>query len=111
MATNQYLEQARWMTLPVPAVTVSGDPVISGDIAGVALLDAAPDNTSTVDTGGAYRLTVTGAVSTVGATLYATVDGGGVVTAISTTASGNKRYGYALATQAATGVLPVKIGY
>lgn len=111
MATNQYLEQARWITLPVPSSTLSGQPVVSGDIPGVAQLDAAPDNTTTVDTGGAYNLTVTGAVSTVGTILYATVDGGGVVTAISTTASGNKRYGYALATQAATGTLPVKIGY
>lgn len=90
MAKNRYLAEARRLTLNVAAVAgsgagglvLSGDPVAVGDLVGVAQIDevtAAADpllGQATVDTGGAYNLSVKGhdgtsdAAIAVGAKVY-----------------------------------------
>jgi predicted RecA/RadA family phage recombinase len=94
----------------VPAGVVKGDPVVVGEIVGVALIDRQSDGYVTIDTQGVYELTVTGAVSAFGAVIYAVV-ASGLVTSLTTTASGNTRFGLAYGTQAGTGKLGVKPGY
>lgn len=58
MAKNMYHQEGRTIELPVPAGTVSGDPVAVGKLAGVALQDRDSAGNSTVDTRGAYLLPV-----------------------------------------------------
>jgi predicted RecA/RadA family phage recombinase len=107
MAKNQVYHEARRFPVPVPVGVVSGDPVVVGELAGVALNSRQDDGTITLETQGAYELTVTGAV-TLGAAIYAIV-AGGLVTGLTTSATNNTRFGTALAAQAGTGKLPVKL--
>lgn len=58
MAANQVYDQGRKLTLPVPAGTKSGQPVVIGKLSGVALIDADSANKATVDLGGVYKLKV-----------------------------------------------------
>lgn len=98
MATNEIFREADHLTLPVPSGTKSGEPVLVGSLPGVAQTDRAADGTATVWLDGAFLLTVTGAVVNVGDPVY-------IVTAdrsLTTTATGNTVFGYALATKTAT---------
>lgn len=58
MAKNLVYKDARRLTLPVPADTVSGEPVVIGTLPGVALTDRDSAGNAAVDTGGAYTLSV-----------------------------------------------------
>lgn len=107
MALNQVYDDARRFPVAVPAGVVSGDPVVVGSIVGVALISRTSDGVVTIDTGGAYELTVAVA-TTLGQPIYAVV-AGGLVTGLNTTAAGNTRFGTALAAQGAAGKIPVKI--
>ena len=97
MATTEGHRDARFLSLPVDADTVSGTAVLIGSLVGVTLTDEGADGNAdgyaTVDTGartGSHRLTVTGAL-TVGAPVYITSAG-----ALTATATGNTLFGYAL---------------
>jgi predicted RecA/RadA family phage recombinase len=60
MATNRKFVSGRYLTLAVPSGTVSGGPVVKGQIAGVALVDRDSAGNASVDTGGVYMLSVKG---------------------------------------------------
>lgn len=60
MAVNRVHEEGRYITLPVPIGTESGDPVAVGKIPGVAVIDREEDGTATVQRDGVYDLEVTG---------------------------------------------------
>ncbi|CAM3776963.1 DUF2190 family protein [Alkalicoccus chagannorensis] len=62
MAKNKVYIQAEKLYLAVPEGTESGDPVVVGDLPAVAVTDADEDDKVSVDTTGAYKLAVTGAV-------------------------------------------------
>lgn len=112
MALNELYQPGSHLTVPVPAGVVSGDPVVVGDLVGVALIDRQTDGTVVIDRGGIYELTVTGAVSAFGAAIYAVVASGLVTSLTTSDGSGaNKRFGSAYGTQGATGKLGVVIGY
>ena len=126
MAVNQVFKTGNNISLPVPAGTKSGDPVRVGAFNAVAITDEASGSKTfdlgggvsltqptggvgnapgyaTVKLDGAYNLTVTGAIASVGLPVYIT--GANALTATST---GNKVFGYALATKGAgAGVIPV----
>jgi len=114
MATNERFRDGDHLSLPVPAGTVSGASVKVGSIMGVTQTNRAtatefgggnPVGNATVWTKGVFDLNVVGAIANVGDPVY-------IVTAdnsLTATATGNTLFGYALATQAATGVVPVKI--
>ena len=109
MAKNELLNPGRRITIAVPAGVVSGDPVVVGELVGVAQIDRQSDGNTTIDTEGVYELTVTGAI-TLGAPVYAVV-ASGLVTSLTATSTSNTRFGIALAAQGSTGKVPVKIGY
>lgn len=122
MATNLYMDQGRYLSAVCsqPATPVSGDPVLIGQIPGVALTDEGKggnDATKTsVDTGGVYMLNVEGANSAgnvavaIGDILY--YDSAATIK-INKDNTNGVRYGYALAAldSGASGIIPVKIGY
>ena len=61
MATNKVYERGVSLRLPVASTVKSGDPVVVGTIAGVAITDyAAADACATVDQEGVYALSVKG---------------------------------------------------
>lgn len=93
----------------------SGDPVMVGDLPGVALTDEdTVTGLTAVKTNGVYELAVTGHNGTAGAAIAAgdivNFDAG--ADQINVNPAG-VRYGYALAAvgSAATAIIPVKIGY
>lgn len=123
MAKNRELADADNVRLNVSAVNgsgagnlvLSGDPVVVGDLPGVALTDEDSDGFAVVQTNGAYRLSVTG-----------TNDGGNVAVAsgdilywddaegqVNKEPTGGKRFGYAIGTVGSgqTGEIIVKVGY
>lgn len=103
---NEVYRDADELTLPVPEGTKSGDAVIVGDLPGVAATDRDADGNATVWMRGAYDLSVTGAVTQIGAPIYIPAAGGN----LSVTADGNKLFGHALATKtAAAAVITVKL--
>lgn len=110
MATNEVYRNADSIPLPVPAGTKSGDPVKVGSLIGVALTDRGDDGQATVRRTGAFTLTVGDAVESAGTPLYVAGDGTSRITSLTTTATGNTLFGYALTTKtAAAGPLPVAI--
>lgn len=110
MATNEVYRNADHLPLPVPSGTVSGDPVKVGSLVGVAITDRDGDGNATVWLKGAYKLTVGDSVTAVGAPLYVAGDGSSRITSLTTTATGNTLFGYALATKtAASAQIPVRI--
>jgi len=103
MATNRTRHDARFVELNVGATVNSNDPVVVGDIAGVAQYDNI-DGKAVVDTEGAYKLSVeandtTGASSAVseGQSIYLD-DGSGSLAANTLTPddTNGKFFGYAL---------------
>lgn len=79
MATNQRYPHFDHISLEVPEGTRSGDPVIVGQIAGVAQTDRGVDGRTTVWLDGSYLLPVDGAV-TEGQALYLDTPGGDLTT-------------------------------
>lgn len=111
MATNQVYANAQHIPLPVPAGTKSGDPVLVGDLVGVAVIDIEADGQATVWRDGAYNFSVTGAVTEIGSPVYIAAAGQGTrQTGLTVTAGSDVLFGYALATKAAgASVIPVAI--
>lgn len=114
MAKNEHLRHANHVSLPVPAGTVSGDPVRVGILNGVAQTDRASSSNwgggnapgeASVWLDGSHLLEVAGAVENVGDPVYILADG---TLAAAQTAS-EPVFGAALATQAGDGTIPVKI--
>lgn len=116
MAADRNLQYGRFITGAAtdPATPASGDPVILGQIPGVALIDENTDGNTVIDTGGVYNLSVKG---TNGAnTAIAAGDIIYYVAAntpkLSVTNTG-VRFGYALdpVSSGATTTIRVKVGY
>lgn len=119
MADNLHMNDGRYLTGAAtdPATPTSGDPVVLGDIPGVALTDEGDGGNDageiTIDTGGVYNLSVTGedgagsAAVTAGDIVY--LDSG----VVNVDDTNGVRYGYALedVSSGATTTIPVKIGY
>lgn len=60
MAANLKFQPVWTLTLPVPAGTKSGDPVMVGTIAGMAEIDRQTDGNATVNVGGVVTISVKG---------------------------------------------------
>lgn len=108
MAKNKVFLDGYQLNLPVPSGTESGDPVVIGELPGVALTDrtSGPNGTATVDFKGVYDLEVSSSTDA-GDILYyndgelTTSSGGG----------DNPRYGYALQSANSGDTIHVKVGY
>lgn len=115
MAANRKFEHGRKLYLPVPAGVVSGDPVVVGQMPGVALTDRDADGNATVDFGGVYNLSVQ-AIDEVGNSAVAVGDiiyyNAADVPKLNKKNTG-VRFGYALEAVAAgaTATIAVKLGY
>lgn len=115
MATNIVFEDGNQLRLPctAPATPKSGDPVLVGQLPGVALTDEDADGYTTVKTNGVAELAVKGEGASggsnvvIGDRLY--YDAG----TINKDATNGVPYGYALGavTSGATTTIRVKIGY
>jgi predicted RecA/RadA family phage recombinase len=110
MARNERFHDAERLSLPVPDGTGSGVAVIVGSLVGVTQTKEGEggnaDNFATVWMKGAFDLPVTGAVTQIGSPVYIPPAGG----AVTTTATSNTLFGYALATKGSgVGTIPVKI--
>lgn len=114
MAKNEVFRYGDHLSLPVPAGTVSGDPVVVGTLPGVAQTDRPvtganptfgggnPEGQASVWLDGVHKLRVDGAVTTVGQSVYYVGDGTTRNTTLTTTAAGNTLFGQALETKTAT---------
>jgi predicted RecA/RadA family phage recombinase len=99
-----------------PATPQSGDPVLAGQIPGVALTSKDSNNVNTVAVNGTFDLSVKGennagnSAVAVGDILYYEA---GQTPPINKDSTAGVRFGYALAAVAsgATATIPVKIGY
>jgi predicted RecA/RadA family phage recombinase len=60
MATNEVFHDGRELYVAVASGVVSGAPVLSGGLLGVALFDRDGSNSATIDRGGSYKLSVKG---------------------------------------------------
>jgi len=107
MATNNvfFWHESLRVTPTEPASPSSGDPVVFGQIPGVALTNPDADGNVTVALDGVWELPVTGAVA--GGDIVYYKDG-----QLSADNTG-VRFGYALAAVAsgATSTIPVRVGY
>ena len=108
MATNTKFEDGDYLSLPVPADTVSGAPVRVGGLNGVTQTKEGEggnvDGNASVMLKGVHLVTVTGAVTNVGDPVYITA--GNAVNVTNT----NPLFGHALASKGATaGVIPVRV--
>lgn len=105
MATNEVYRHGTHIPLEVPTGTKSGDPVAAGEahtLPGVAVTDRLTGETkATVWLEGAWRLTVDGAVTETGTPVYIN-DDGTRQTQLTTTATDNLLFGYALEQKTAT---------
>lgn len=117
MARNEHFLDADHLSLPVPAGTASGTPVIVGGIVGYAKTAEGEGGNAagfaSVWCKGAAKVSVSGAVASVGLKIYIPAGGGGLTTSADTggtTPVPHVLWGYALATKGTgTGVIPVKI--
>lgn len=122
MATNLHMNDGRYLTgaATAPATPTSGDPVLLGQIPGVALTDEAEGGNAagqiTLDTGGVYNLSVKGegaagnAAVAIGDIIYYEA---GQTPPLNKDATNGVRFGYALGTVGSglTATIPVKVGY
>lgn len=110
MAINEVYRDADHIPLPVPTGTQSGDPVAVGSLVGVAVTDRVTgESEATVWLKGAFSFDVDGAVTEVGQPLYIVADDTRQ-TQLTTTATDNTVFGYALETKtAAVSAIPVRI--
>jgi predicted RecA/RadA family phage recombinase len=107
MATNEVYDQADNLYVPVLSGVVSGGPVIVGMIPGVALTNRDAAGKAEVRTKGAYRVSVTGAIASVGLPVYITSATGALVVA---PGAGIQLYGHALETKSSgAGVILVRL--
>lgn len=84
MAKN-YIQAGDHLTIPAPAATVSGAPVLAGALFGVAEHDAATGADLTIARKGVFTLAKTAAQAwTVGAKLYWDATAGSVTTTVGT---------------------------
>lgn len=115
MATNEVFEKADTLYEAVPSGTLSGDPVVVGQIPGVALIDRDADGKATITRRGAHLLSVKGidgggnSAVAVGDILYHTQAD---TPKLSKKATG-VRFGYAdeAVTSGATATIRVIVGY
>lgn len=74
MATNEIFNDPTTLSLPVPAATVSNDPVVVGSIPGVCLTDRGDGGNAsteaTVAIRGVFELPVDGEIAAVGDPVY-----------------------------------------
>lgn len=104
--------KSRPLTCSAPTTPASGDPVLYGQIPGVALTDEGADGITTVALDGVFNLPVKGETTT-----NAAVSAGDIVYydagVINKDATNGVRFGYALAavSSGATTTIPVEIGY
>lgn len=98
MATNEVFDKAENLNLPVNSGVVSGNPVIVGMIPGVALTSRDSAGKAMVATSGAYKVSVTGAIASVGLPVYITSATGALVVA---PGAGIQLFGHALETKGA----------
>ena len=102
MAKNEVYYPGNTIPLPVPAGTKSGDPVVVGTIAGIAMEDRDAAGNAPVRVNGVYKLAVTGYDGTankaiaVGDTVYYTAPSGGTPAIINANASTGAEFGVAL---------------
>lgn len=121
MAKNQVYNQGDQFAAVCsdPAVPVSGDPVLVGQLPGVALVNEHADGTTTVKFNGVYNLPVKGVTTAAAGSAVAVGDivyyvpGNTPKLSKASGDAGAVRYGYALGAVAsgATATIPVKIGY
>lgn len=109
MALNERFRYGDHVSLPVPANTASGAPVLVGALPGVTQTKPGEGGNATgyatVWLHGVFDLTVGDAITNVGQAVYITAAG-----ALTNVATSNTLFGYALATKAAAaGEIPVKI--
>ena len=104
MATNMVHTPGNQIQLPRAGVS-SGDPVVVGQIPGVALTDTDASGNITLKTDGVFRLLITGAI-TLGALVYATT----AVPAVLSTTNTGVRFGYALEA-GEDEEIKIKVGY
>lgn len=115
MAKNRVHERSTPLDLAVPSGTVSGAPVVTGQIPGVALTDRQSDGRATVQGDGVFSLSVKGidgggnSAVAEGDILYHTVAD---TPPVSKKATG-VRFGYALEAVGSglTATIKVKVGY
>ena len=117
MAKNRKFADGRKLSLVAtdPATQVSGDPLLVGQLPGVALTNERADGTTSVDTEGVYNLSVKG-VDQVGNSAVAPGDIIYYVAADTPKLSKKNtgvRYGYALEAVASgsTATIAVRLGY
>lgn len=119
MAKNKIFAEGDQLSLVCsqPATPKSGDPVLVGQVPGVALTDERADGTTSVDTKGVFDLPVEGKDA---ANANTTVSVGDIVYYDSVNTiklnrdnTNGVRFGYALAALAsgASGTIRVKVGY
>jgi len=102
MATNEVYYPGDTLPLPVPEGTKSGDPVVVGTIAGIAMEDRDAAGNAPVRVKGVFKLSVTGhdgsktAAIGVGDKVYYTAPSGGTPAIIDANASTGAEFGVAL---------------
>jgi predicted RecA/RadA family phage recombinase len=108
MAKNREFAEGTALNLPVIAGTTSGSPMIVGMLPGVALTDRRADGTASCQVGqGVYRVSVTGAIASVGLPVYITSATYALVVA---GGAGIQLFGHALETKGApAGVIKVRV--
>lgn len=114
MALNQVYDDAESLSLPVEVGVESGDPVLVGDLPGVALTDRDAGGYATVRMAGAFELEVKGVGTSgnakveVGDILHLQTDGD-----INKKTNSGTRFGYALGgvDSGGTETILVKVGY
>ena len=121
MAKNEVYYPGNAIPLPVPEGTKSGDPVVVGTIAGIAMEDRDAAGNAPVRVNGVYKLAVTGHDGTkneaigVGDKVYYTAPSGGTPAIINANATTGKEFGVALkaiaqgATDAVVATIPVAL--
>lgn len=96
---RNYVQPGETLTIPAPAAVLSGEPVIAGNIVGIASGDAASGATVDVATVGVFELPKVAANAfTLGAPVYWNADD----KLATSTASGNTKLGVAVAAAAAS---------
>lgn len=117
MATNEVYYPGDTLPLPVPAGTKSGDPVVVGTIAGIAMEDRDAAGNAPVRVKGVFKLSVTGndgasnKAIAVGDTVYYTAPSGETPATIDANATDGAEFGVALKAIAsgATATIPVAL--
>ena len=121
MAKNEVYYPGDTLPLPVPEGTKSGDPVVVGTIAGIAMEDRDAAGNAPVRVNGVYKLAVTGhdgsknAAIAVGDKVYYTAPAGTTPAIIDANATTGAEFGVALgaiasgATDAVVATIPVAL--